>query len=219
MSTPTFGGSVDSVLAAQQQQTQRRQQQAENSARLAVNMFTYVTVGVGDYMPAQPIEFDCVFLREPAFAPGPVLVKAPDLTNYHLPIIQAGVLRWITKDLTGGGASSTKPVSSVGLGAPTKGLLVSSGTGGGSTEKPGLLETGDPNQQIGYIGAYMYFVVQVSLKDGMDAPPPNDLTVHHHLTFQEMAIKKIDPAVTKPLADDSKATALTSPLTAGLASA
>lgn len=211
MSTPTFGGSVDAVLSAQQQTEQRRQQQQENSARLAINMFTYVTTGVGDLLPVQPIEFDCVFLTEPSFTSGPALVKAPDTTNFHLPIVEAGVLRWITKDLLGSASSEQLSAASHSIAQP--GVLLSDR----DVERPGLLETGDPNEQLGYIGAYMYFVVNVALKDGSSAPPPNDLTIHHHLVFQEMAIKRLDAAVQKSLAADSKVLPLTSPLTATLA--
>lgn len=212
MSTPTFGGSADAVLSAQQQVEQRRQQQQENSARLAVNMFTYVTVGVGDLIPVQPIEFDCVFLREPSFSFGPALVKAPDTTKFRLPMVQPGVLRWITKDLLG--SASSKSLTTTARSQP--GAVYSDQAR--DKERPGLVETGDPNQQLGYIGAYMYFVVNVDLKPGMDAVPPNDMVIHHHLVFQEMAIKRIDSAVQKPLAADNEVTALSSPLTTGLAS-
>lgn len=213
MSTPTFGGSVDAVLSAQQQGDQRRQQQQENSARLAVNMFTYATVGVGDHIPAQPIMFDCVFLVEPAFSGNPALVKAPDLDNFYLPSTEVGVLRWITKDLLG---SASSPPSADTPPPAQAGVLVASDRK--KTERPGLVPTGDPNQQVGYIGAYVYFKVEVVATDDSAAfGPPNDLVVHHHLVFQQMAMKNIDPAVQKPLSGDSKVSALTSPLTSGLA--
>lgn len=186
----SFGGGED-ILNAANAQLQRRQQTAENSARAATNHFTYVTHGVGEIVVPQPIMFDCVFLSEPAFTSGMALVVPPDRTNFYLPLKEVAVLQWITQDLLGSASGSTPTTAAVAV------------TGD---------NTGDPGQQVGYVGAFIYITVRIDQKTTAVVPPPNNTVIHHHLVFQGTAIKKIDASVQSALASDNAVAALPSSL-------
>lgn len=72
--------------------------QRENTARSATQIFTQVSVGVGQFRLGQPLDFDIPFVTEPAFTQGAALARHDDTTNWHDPIGTAGLRGWLRND-------------------------------------------------------------------------------------------------------------------------
>lgn len=146
------------LVGARQDIEQQRRQINENATREAFNSYALITTGVGDVTPAQPIMFEARFVQEPFLSTGVVMVKKPDLTRYRLPLVTAGVLRWVTEPLR-----PETPGKEVG--APGTAFIATSvpalSTGMAVERAPDLLNTPDPKKPVAYIGAYMYFTIFV----------------------------------------------------------
>lgn len=81
------------IVVAQDQTAARRRQQDQNSARLAYSSHKIGSSGFGSIRREEPIIFDVVFLEEPIFTQGALLVKRPT-TEMPDPTGVAGVWQW-----------------------------------------------------------------------------------------------------------------------------
>lgn len=82
------------ILMAQDATTSRREAQRQNAARLAFFRHTHSTSGVGPARMEEPIRFDIPFLERPSFTQGALVLTAPDVNIWHMPVGIAGVWQW-----------------------------------------------------------------------------------------------------------------------------
>lgn len=151
-----LGSEVSALVGARQDRDQLHRQIGENASREAFNSYSIVTTGVGDVTPAQPIMFDARFTQEPFITTGLVLVKQPDLTRYRLPLVTAGVLRWVTEPLR-------PKTPGRDTGQPNAGFV------GGfvaarsypPVQTATALNLPDPRHPLAYLGAFLYFTIAV----------------------------------------------------------
>lgn len=206
------------VVRQQVDQFQARQQQADNRTRQATNIFTYTTTGVGQIVMKQPIMFDCDFIEEPGFTSGVAIVKVPDLTHYRYPLVTAGVYRWVKEPqhketmaqailATGAGKSTVEDTTPQFYKGAYLYFLV--------RVDPNIpVRTDGSNlayleEQLTYydVGTQDYLTVRKLIAEAHEslylAAHPAKVTLHHHLQFTGIAMKKLSDDVTK-LADDKK---------------
>lgn len=186
------GGGAGGLALSQMQRLQARDDTKENTARWAINAFTFTTTGAGSMVTGQ-VAFDCLYIQEPVFTSGVILDQEPNPGLYHLPLGSAMVFGWITQPQeTAAGAQTTSAATGTTTATdPTATAPVDTSS-----------STADP--KLYWVGAYLAFEVQVkSLENANNDPADAFPVLLHHLCFNGLAMKKLSNSITNSQDDNT----------------
>lgn len=89
---------AESYADLQEQRRQYADDLKENTGRPATVCVRYISQGIGQIAPPDPVLFQMTFTEEPWVTSGMFVHQLPDASHWLYPQVTAGVRQWVTQD-------------------------------------------------------------------------------------------------------------------------